>query len=311
LSLKLCFTTFFHHKEEEGLPMNIQGFLERLRARKYSGATTSSYALELRKFEHYLREQKLRVNQVRPRHIEAYLRYRDPEFQNRPASTRRRLAVLSSFYDFVVVMANGRIRNPLEAIQNPRRQPPNPRPLTDAQVEILMAGISDARDKAIIALFLDSGLRLSELCLLNRDTIEVEHLPSGRVVGVGRITGKGDKEREFLVDLPALKLVQQYLSERGPDNDPALFLSNRKQRIDKRSIQHMFHTWCERLDLPHLHPHQLRSTFATRLNRAGVPILEISRLLGHASLDTTLAYIKPDARRIRTEFFAAMEQLNG
>jgi len=48
----------------------------------------------------------------------------------------------------------------------------------------------------------------------------------------------------------------------------------------------------------------------TRLNQVGVPTLEISNLLGHASLDTTLAYVKPDERRIRTEFFAAMEQLN-
>jgi site-specific recombinase XerD len=290
--------------------MNIQGFLDHLRAHKYSGATISSYALELKKFEHYLHEQKLRVNQVRRRHIEAYLRSRDPEFQNRPASTRRRLAVLGSFYDFVVVMANGRIRNPLEAIRYPRRQPPNPKPLTDKQVNLLMNGVDDPRDKAIIGLLLGSGLRLGEFCALNRDSIEVEHLPGGDIVGVGRVTGKGNKEREFLVDLPTLKLVQQYLSKRGPDDNPALFLSNRKQRINKRSAQHMFHTWCRRLGLPLLHLHQLRATFATRLNRAGVPTLEISRLLGHATIGTTMAYVKPDARRIRTEFFAAMEQLN-
>ena len=54
----------------------------------------------------------------------------------------------------------------------------------------------------------------------------------------------------------------------------------------------------------------MRSTYGSRLNRVGVPTLEISKLLGHASLDTTLLYIKPDMRRIRTEFFAAHEKLN-
>jgi site-specific recombinase XerD len=195
--------------------MNIQGFLNQLRARDYSDATIKSYELELRKFEQYLREQKLRVNQVRPRHIEAYLRYRDPEFHNRPASTRRRLAVLGSFYDFVVVMADGRIRSPLEAIRHPRRQPPNPRPLTDAQVEVLMDGVDNARDKALFGLLLGSGLRLSEFCSLDRDAIEVEHLPGGGVVGVGRVMGKGNKEREFLIDLPPLKLIYAYPSDNG------------------------------------------------------------------------------------------------
>ncbi len=175
--------------------MNIPGFLDHLRARKYSDETISSYALELRRFERYLRELKLRVSQVRPRHIEGYLRHRDPEFQNRPASTRRRLAVLGSFFDFIVVMANGRIRNPLEAIRHPRRQPPNPTPLSDEQVAVLMDGVDNARDKAIFGLLLGTGLRISEICSLNRDSIEVEHLPGGGVVGVGRVTGKGGKTR--------------------------------------------------------------------------------------------------------------------
>jgi integrase len=58
------------------------------------------------------------------------------------------------------------------------------------------------------------------------------------------------------------------------------------------------------------HPHQMRSSFGTRLNKVGVPTLEISKLLGHTSLDTTMQYVKPDQRRIRTEYFAAHEKLN-
>ena len=293
--------------------MNIQGFLTHLRTRGYSPGTNISYRSELQMFETFLRERRLQVNQVKPIHVEKYLRWRDPKFDAKPASTRRRLAALSSFYDFLAVMANGHIRNPVRPLRRPRMQPPQPKPLSEVQLAILAEGITDARDAAIIGLLLHSGLRLSELCSLDRDSIKVGPIggrDSSKVIGIGRVVGKGLKEREFLVDLKTLKLLHQYLSARPQDDVPALFLSNRRHRINQRTIQHMLRAWCKRLDLPIFHPHQLRATFATRLNKVGVPTLEISSLLGHASLDSTMAYVKPDTRRIRTEFFAAYEKLN-
>jgi site-specific recombinase XerD len=293
--------------------MNLDGFISHLRTRSYSGGTIVAYRSELQQFQQYLREAKLRVNQIKPIHVEKYLQWRDPKAEQQSATTRRRLAALSSFYDFLAVMSNGHIRNPVRPLRRPRRQPPRPKPLDEKQVAVLAEGIDSARDAAIIGLLLHSGLRVSELCSLNRNSIAIEHLDAnlgGKVVGVGRVLGKGRKEREFLVNRPTLKLVHEYLLKRGSDDIDALFLSNRKRRINPRTIQHMLRTWCKRLNLPPLHPHQLRSTFGTRLNRVGVPTLEISKLLGHASLDTTMMYVKPDARRIRTEYFAAHEKLN-
>jgi len=154
--------------------MNIEGFLTHLRIRKYSNGTMVSYRSELQKFEAFLREKKLQVNQVKPRHVEMYLRTRDPAFEHKPASTRRRFAVLSSFYDFLGVMADGHIRNPVRPLRRPRRQPPRPKPLEDDQVDVLTQGITDTRDAAIIGLLLNAGLRLSELCSL--DPIRTEAL---------------------------------------------------------------------------------------------------------------------------------------
>jgi site-specific recombinase XerD len=264
-------------------------------------------------FASFLRERRMQVNQVKPIHVERYLRWRDPYFEAKPASARRRLAALSSFYDFLAVMANGHIRNPVRPLRRPRMQPPHPKPLSEEQLAVLTEGISDPRDAAIIGLLLHSGLRLSELCSLDRDSIKVGPISahdSTKDIGIGRVVGKGQKEREFLVDLKTLKLVHCYLRERQKDGPAALFLSNRNQRINQRTIQHMLRAWCKRLGLPVFHPHQLRATFATRLNKVGVPTLEIGTLLGHASLDTTRLYTQPDMRRIRTEFFAAYEKLN-
>lgn len=294
--------------------MNITGFLDHLRTRGYSPGTVSSYGGELRKFQSFLRERKLRINQVKPLHLEQYLRWRDPRSERNPSTTRRTLACLSSFFDFVTVMSNGHIRNPVRPLRRPRKQPPRPRPLSEPELAILTEGVANPRDAAIIALLLHSGLRVSELCSLNRDSIRIHKLnaePTEKVIGVGRIVGKGRKEREFLVDAHALRLVYRYLNTRKLGHDNALFLSNRGHRIDKRTVQHMLLALSKRLKLPPIHPHQLRSTFATRLNRTGVPTLEISHLLGHASLETTMQYVKPDERRIRTEYFAAFEKLTG
>jgi len=287
--------------------------VQHLQTRGYARGTIKAYQLELEAFRQFLRKRKLRVNQVKPRDIEQFLRERDSEGLHQPTTVRRRLAALSAFYSFLAVMANGQIRNPVDPLRRPRRQPPRPKPLNENQISALMEGIDDPRDVAIIAVLLHSGLRLNELCSLNRDSIRVEHLGgalSSKVIGVGRVLGKGSKEREFLIDLGTLKLVHRYLTERGADDQDALFLSNRRRRINPRTVQHMLHAWCRKLGLPPLHPHQLRSTFGTRLNRVGVPTLEISKLLGHASLDTTMQYIKPDVRRIQTEYFAAYEKLN-
>lgn len=294
--------------------MNIKGFLNHLQTRGYSAGTVSSYGGELRKFRAFVRQRKLRINQVKPIHLEQYLRWRDPGSERNPSTTRRMLACLSSFFDFVTVMSNGHIRNPVRPLRRPRKQPPRPKPLSEPEISTLTEGVGNPRDAAIIALLLHSGLRVSELCSLDRDSISIHKLnpePAEQIVGVGRIVGKGRKEREFLVDAHALRLIHRYLKGRKLYGDNALFLSNRGRRIDKRTIQHMLRTLSKRLALPPVHPHQLRSTFATRLNRTGVPTLEISRLLGHASLETTMQYVKPDERRMRTEYFAAFEKLTG
>jgi site-specific recombinase XerD len=289
--------------------MNLKGFLMHLTSRGYAPGTITSYDCELRKFQRFLTERKLRVNQVKPRSIEQYLRWRDVDLEDKPATTRRRLAVLASFYNFLVVMSDGHLRDPVRPVRRPRKQPPRPNPLDERQISTLLEGVPHLRDAAILRLFLHSGLRLSELCGLNRDSIQITQIDSG-TLGLGRVMGKGGREREFLVDLPSLKIISEYLAQRGADEMEALFLSNRQRRMSQRAMQHMLSAWAEKLGLPPLHPHQLRSTFATRLHRVGVPTLEISKLLGHSSLDTTTRYIKPDARRIRMEYFAAFEKLD-
>jgi len=292
--------------------MQIEDFISYLKLRSYSPATTAAYRRELEHFATYLKSSHLRITQVRPKHIVQYIGASTGGSEPRWNTTRRKLAVLASYFNYVRMTSDGRVKNPVDLVRSPKRQRPNPKPADEQVLDALVAGISNARDRAIVMLFRSSGLRLSELTSLNRDSIGVENtiLPFGgyRVLGVGRVTGKGNKEREFLVDMKTLKQVHLYLGERGEDGLAPLFISNRRKRIDKSTIEVMLSTWCRKLGLPNVHPHAIRHAAGTAWHARGIDTLEISHLLGHSSVETTNLYIHPDSARLRAQYFAAMEQ---
>lgn len=289
-------------------------YLESLRQAKMSPATIEAYVRELQQFRSYCTANHLRITQVTPKIVTAYLKYLQALRPSQGEAVRRRMSALSAYFKYVGMVTNGRIRNPLAPLRRPRRQQPEASPVDDAVLETLLAGITVARDKAIVMVFASSGLRLSGLVSLDRGSIQIETTPHGegaQVIGIGRVTEKGGKEREFLVDLPTLKQLHAYEQERGQDNIPALFVSNRKRRMTQRAIQHMLRTWCRRLGLDPIHPHALRHTASSTWHRLGMDTLKISRLLGHSSVAVTDRYIKPDAARLKAEYFASMEVLAG
>jgi site-specific recombinase XerC len=291
--------------------MDIQGFVSSLRSAHLSPRTIDAYRREAEHFRSFIRSNGIRINQITPKVIMRYLEQKDAASE-RPCTTQRRLSALSSYFDYISLTTDGRIRNPVAGLRRPRRQAPTPKAVSDEILDALLAGISSARDRAIILTFVSSGLRLSELVSLDKDSLRVESLPQGqkvRVLGVGRVIGKGNKEREFLVDHETLNQIRAYLSERGKDDNPALFISNRKKRISPRAIEHMLRTWCKKLGLPGLHPHALRHSASSLWKRLGMDIYQICRLLGHNSVATTEMYVKLDEATLRQQYFACMEQV--
>jgi len=292
--------------------MYIDQFLDSLRQAQRSPATLEAYRRELEQFRDYCTTHRLRVTQIRPKVVLGYLEYMQVIRPSQGEAVRRRMSALSMYFAYVEMVTDGRVRNPLTPLRRPRRQRPNPKAVDDVVVETLLAGITVARDRAIVMLFASSGLRLSELVSLDRGCIQVEVTGSGeaaQVIGVGRVVGKGGKEREFLVDLPTLKQLHAYERERGQDGIRALFLSNRKTRITQRAVQHLLKKWCRKLGLAPIHPHALRHTASSTWHRLGMDTLKIARLLGHSSVAVTDRYIKPDTARLRAEYFASMEIL--
>jgi site-specific recombinase XerC len=179
---------------------------------------------------------------------------------------------------------------------------------------IKIAWRTHTRDRAMVLLFLYSGLRLSELRQLDLTTItsRKHKAPDGTVeyFGVGEVMGKGRKRRQFLVGPAALQALADYINEcRKNHKDGPLFLSERKERISTRMIQEMVSTWCLKLGLPHIHVHQFRHSFATRNVNAGMPAAVLQVLMGHSSLSPTQRYFRVRPERLTREYFSVMEYI--
>ncbi len=130
------------------------------------------------------------------------------------------------------------------------------------------------------------------------------------IVGVGEVVGKGDKLRTFYVSARALVPYARYLKGRKDDN-PALFLSERKKRMSQRAMQERLAHWCKVAGVPHTNVHRLRHTYATSLINAGMDVLHLKELMGHSSIATTLQYAKLTDTTLARGYHAAMEYVNG
>ncbi|MCR4328039.1 MAG: tyrosine-type recombinase/integrase [Patescibacteria group bacterium] len=143
------------------------------------------------------------------------------------------------------------------------------------------------RDRAILELLFSTGLRLSELCSLNR-TISLER-------GELTIRGKGDKLRIVFLSEGAKKTIKAYLDKRG-DADAALFLSYTRMgkplsRVTPRAVERLVHQRAVEAGISkRIHPHQIRHSFATDLLINGADLRSVQELLGHANVATTQVY---------------------
>lgn len=136
------------------------------------------------------------------------------------------------------------------------------------------------RNYAIVMLLLNTGLRVSELVSLDRDDISMSERK-----GSLRVIGKGNKERTIPLNYETRRALTLYLNERT-DNNKALFISNQKRRISKRSVQRIIEKFG-------YHAHQLRHTFITDLVRKGEDFSVIKSLTGHESIEMVTRYSAP------------------
>lgn len=160
----------------------------------------------------------------------------------------------------------------------------SPKSLSRIEVNRLIREIDredNVRDMAIVQLFLNTGIRLSELVALNKEDIEISERKGELLVH----NGKGNKSRRIPLNKEARRAINKYLNERN-DTIEALFISNRAKRLSVRSVQHIF-------EKKGVNVHALRHTFITHLIRNGIDTSIVQSLSGHSSAEMLFRYSVP------------------
>jgi site-specific recombinase XerD len=299
--------------------MDFEPFLHHFSSNmECSDQTIRTYRSDLKLFDAFLQKYSIhRLGQIDHTIITNFIQHMremDNPRRNRKglsdATIGRRLSSLSSYFEYVRATSKAKFRNPLRDLpRNKWKKNKDPKPVDDLVLDLLIPGMTNLRDRTLFTLFLATGLRISEMWQLDRNSIIIaEVIENGQkhIEGSGKVLGKGRKIRTFFVDEETLVLYSEYLATRTDDN-PALFLSERKQRMSVRAIQYTLQTWCKRLAAPHINVHRLRHTFATRLINGDISAMVLRELMGHESFTTTLRYVKISEKKLARGYFSAME----
>ena len=286
----------------------------------HSQRTVDEYYLDLRNFFRYLKwtrdpalqEQPMEsvdvrdvdltfVGSVTLTEIYAYMSYPNSDRSAKglnPTSRARKLATIRSFYGYLCNKVHKLDRNPVKDIDAPKLKKTLPRYLTlDESISLLESvdGPNRERDLCILTLFLNCGLRISELIGLNLSDVHEDAL---------RVLGKGNKVRMVYLNQACLDTLRDYLAVRrpitGPDRD-ALFLSARSQRISRSMVNALVkkHLSQAGLDSTQYSSHKLRHTAATLMLQNGVDVRAVQEVLGHEHLNTTEIYTHIDNEALR------------
>ncbi len=169
-----------------------------------------------------------------------------------------------------------------------------PKALSPEQVKVLWAVPMSARDKSILALFLDSGLRVTELV-----NLVLLDLDLGRgVVHVAQ--GKGDKERYALFGQFTAEYLRVWLAERESSSD-LVFVDKWGQGLTDSGVYKIIRRIAQQAGVK-VHPHVLRHTFATQYLDAGGQVTDLQFLMGHTEIQTTMIYLSVSLERVRSQF---------
>lgn len=310
-----------HNVFDSSLPEHLNDFLNYLGTIKgQSPNTMAGYKFDLMLFFRFLKLYKGLANQkedfetiaiadidktfirgIKLSDLYAFISFAENYRNNGNYARARKVATLKSFFKFLYGKAKILDDNPASELESPKINRRNPIYLTLDQSKVLLNTIDGKfkeRDYCMITLFLNCGLRLSELCSINISKIKEDTLT---------IIGKGNKERTVYLNKACLKSIHNYLFIRNTFIDKildvdALFISRNYTRINKRSVELIVKKYVTAtgLNIEKCTPHKLRHTAATLMYKHGnVDIRSLQKILGHENISTTQIYTHVDDEKLR------------
>ena len=279
------------------LDRHIDSFLSHLEVvRHLSPHTISSYRRDLDSFFTFLKEKNDSWEEVQDHQVRGFV----AQERRRGLSARSIQRALSSIRSFFNYLLDEEVveTNPAENISSPKPNQLLPKALDTDLVKKLLdfkpQGDIEIRDKAMAELLYSSGLRLSELCGLNVDSVSVKERSC-------RVVGKGNKTRDLPVGEKAIQSLRDWLLVRkniSSDANKALFLNKNGKRISTRSVQLRLERLSKKRGLPMVNPHMLRHSFASHILESSGDLRAVQEMLGHSDIGTTQIYTKLDFQHL-------------
>ena len=253
------------------------------------------------------------VKKIKLDDIHAFLGYLTSEYNSKPATRARKISTIRIFFHYLCSEASSTFKldqDPALNLKTPKKEKRLPRYLTLEDSKRLLEASSDdnnrncKRDFAITTLFLNCGMRLSELVNINIQDISFDECKMN-------VIGKGNKERTIYLNKACMKSIDEYLNVRPKEgvrhdskhSEKALFLSERKERISNRTVQAIVNKELAKagLDTTKYSVHKLRHTAATLMYQYGnVDIRALQEVLGHESISTTEIYTHVNNDQVRS-----------
>lgn len=256
------------------------------------------------------------VDEVTTDDIRYYLALRQKRDDVSKTTANNEFRVLSSFYSWL--QAEEVIqKNPVLKIERPKEKKKKKSAFTEMEIEKIRDVTKNARERAIVDVLLSTGCRVTELVNIKKDDID-----GAKVI----VHGKGEKDRTVYLNAKAVLSLEKYLGERK-DANPYVFcgaysaaenpgdfqrcsrsgewyknpeLVHPKNHVDKGSVEQMMRKFKKRAGLEcSVYPHKFRRTCATMALRRGMPIEQVSKMLGHESIETTQIYLDLNEEDLR------------
>lgn len=282
----------------------VEDFFSQLKyEQRVSANTLKSYQRDIKQLVTFFKKNNiLRWQDVQQSDIQKHIVTRHKQGLA-ASSLQRELSAIRTLFKYIQQQKLISI-NPVQHVQTPKKSKKLPKTLDVDQIAGLLETKTDSileiRDLAMFELFYSSGLRLSELTSLNIESLDV----NDKSLMVSQ--GKGNKSRILPIGSKAICALNNWLAFRQnlvATNEPALFVSNKGNRLNPRSVQLRLKKWCQKKDLGyHIHPHILRHSFASHLLESSQDLRAVQELLGHSNISTTQIYTHLDFQHL-TEIY--------
>ena len=221
-----------------------------------------------------------------------------PDYGISASARARKLSAIKSFYKYLTIRTKQLQENPVADLEYPKLRKSLPRYLTLEQAAALLksvSGVNQKRDYAILMLFLNCGIRRSELVGLNVTDVYEDRI---------RVIGKGNKERFVYFGTACRKALEAYMEERNKKvltDNRALFGSRNGNRVSVSAVHRLVEKALKQagLDATQFSAHKLRHTAATMMLAGGVDVKTVQEVLGHENLNTTQIYTHIESTELK------------